>query len=142
MYGNSMIWLGLIQDDYLATEARWRMAREASIKSDRGWLSVAGRFWLVEGANSVGSDPTCGVRLPSFAPARYGTLFRSGDTVTLRVPGQSDEVLENDSSDDPDTVTVGQAAFLIIKRGARIGVRVYNPQSEYRLNSKGLIVSG
>ena len=35
----------------------WRQAREAALKRDGGWLTVAGLFWLKDGANRFGPSP-------------------------------------------------------------------------------------
>ena len=35
---------------YQTEIAQWRQQREANLKRDGGWLSVAGLFWLHEGA--------------------------------------------------------------------------------------------
>ena len=39
---------------YRAEIEQWRRTREAGLKSPDGWLSLAGLFWLHEGANRFG----------------------------------------------------------------------------------------
>ena len=41
---------------YQAEIAEWRKQREARLKADGGWLTVAGLFWLHDGANRFGKD--------------------------------------------------------------------------------------
>src|SRR5258708_35765237 len=55
-----------IADDkgYQDTIDRWRHEREAKLQADDGWLTVAGLFWLKEGANSAGSSDANTIRLP------------------------------------------------------------------------------
>src|SRR5260370_14618421 len=70
---------------------RWRHERETKLQADDGWLTVAGLFWLKEGANSTGSSDSNTIRLPR-GPSHVGdfdfhegkTLFRTdGDVKTL-----------------------------------------------------------
>ena len=37
--------------NYSSEIAAWHAKREASLKAEDGWLSLAGLFWLHEGAN-------------------------------------------------------------------------------------------
>ena len=49
----------------------WREGRLKRLRSDEGWLTVAGLFWLKPGANAFGSAADNPVRLPAHsAPAR------------------------------------------------------------------------
>ncbi|MFY9727052.1 MAG: hypothetical protein WAJ87_16260, partial [Bryobacteraceae bacterium] len=49
--------------------AQWRRARAAALQAEGGWLTVAGLFWLHDGANSFGNDPASEIVLPD-GPAR------------------------------------------------------------------------
>ena len=58
---------------YAAQIKRWRAERDAELKADDGWLTLAGLFWLKEGDNRIGSDATGDIILPEgAAPARLG----------------------------------------------------------------------
>ena len=57
---------------------KWRALREDKLKTPTGWLSVAGLFWLHEGANTVGSDPLSEVVLPDRAPKHAGVMTLHG----------------------------------------------------------------
>ena len=49
---------------------KWRDQRESRLKSDTGWLTLAGLFWLKEGENRFGADPNNDIALPEgSAPA-------------------------------------------------------------------------
>ena len=41
--------------DYPSELAAWRRDREAKLKAEGGWLSVAGLFWLNTGSNRFGT---------------------------------------------------------------------------------------
>ena len=49
--------------DYVKAIEKWRNDREANLKKETGWLTVAGLFWLKEGINTVGAGPDFDVRL-------------------------------------------------------------------------------
>jgi uncharacterized protein len=76
----------------------WRQEREARLKDDEGWLTVAGLYWLNEGENSVGTGPTNDIILPAgSAPAQVGgfavqdgkTTFKAAKGVTVMQHGKS-----------------------------------------------------
>src|SRR5271155_4021811 len=70
---------------YRAQVEKWRRAYETSLKSDDGWLTVTGLFWLHEGENRFGSDPLNDIVLPSSAPPVAGVFdFHAGKT-TVRL---------------------------------------------------------
>ena len=118
--------------------AQWRQQREANLKRDGGWLSVAGLFWLHEGANLVGSDPQSDVVLPASAPKRAGVLdFRSGQ-VRYQPASGSAEILKPDDPGPPDVVNIGSIAMTVIKRVGRTGVRLRDPNAQTRLHFTGL----
>src|SRR5215475_4642063 len=74
----------------------WRKAREASLKADGGWLTVAGLFWLHDGANAFGKDPSNAIVLPD-GPAHAGTFELHNGKVTEGsrvVPHNSDDVVK------------------------------------------------
>ena len=66
--------VGVGQSNYHGEIKQWRERREAALKADDGWLSVAGLFWLKEGKNSVGSATDSDIVLPKPAPERVGTF--------------------------------------------------------------------
>ena len=113
--------------------ARWRNDREARLKADGGWLSLAGLFWLHEGANTFGSDPANQIVLPDGA-AHAGTFDLHGGNVTATVDGSTREI-KRDSS---DAVKVGRLSLFVIRRGERYGIRLKDPDSEYRRNFHGI----
>ena len=53
---------------------KYRASREAELKADDGWLTVAGLFWLKPGANGVGKAAGSDIRLPAKAPTRAGVF--------------------------------------------------------------------
>lgn len=109
----------------------WRDSREESLKADDGWLSVAGLFWLKEGANRCGSDSASEVVLPEGGPA-HGGVFEFHSGVTTWKSDSESRLLKPDSQGKPDTVKIGTVTMYVIERGGRFGIRMKDTQSKYR----------
>jgi len=58
---------------YQASIEQWRQQREAGLKADGGWLTVAGLIWLKDGVNVAGSDASSDIVLPR-GPAKTGVF--------------------------------------------------------------------
>ena len=133
------------------TEIRqWQRNREAALKAEDGWLTVAGLFWLKEGENTVGTDRTNNFVLPNgSAPARAGffefhnsaILFRTAPGVNWTMNGQpanSQVTLKPDSSGSPDVLRLNDLTMFVIQRGKRFGVRLKDKNSDRRRAFTGL----
>jgi uncharacterized protein len=74
---------------YRQSVEKWRHDYEGFLKADDGWLTVSGLFWLHEGENRFGSDPTCDIVLPApSAPPLAGYFkFHKGKTSVHMNPG-------------------------------------------------------
>lgn len=128
---------------YHQTIEAWRKERNETIRSENGWLALAGLYWLKLGKNMVGSSPDAHIQLPDRAPAELGWLEFNGNSVSLRVnPGHKVTVngkpadfavLQPDISDSPDYVALQDIQFVVIQRGNRVGIRIWDNQSEKRL---------
>ena len=131
---------------YTASVEKWRAQREARLKADGGWLSVAGLFWLHDGANRFGSDLLADIVLPSPAPADAGTFdFRDGKTVvtaasgvSVMVGGKRVETATLRADSDPkfdekvDQITLGDLTMYIHASGSRYAVRLLDKNSRLR----------
>lgn len=141
--------LAAAADDYTLSIQAWRKEREEKLKAKDGWLTVAGLFWLKEGENRVGSDPSFEVALPEGrAPRRLGVFdFRAGKTTFRMATGA--QVLLNgkpvmtaelkpDTPGPPDLLQTGDFTMFVIKRGERYGIRLRDLQSAMRREFSGL----
>lgn len=117
--------------NYQTEIAQWREKRVAALQADGGWLSVAGLFWLKEGANSVGKGAENDIVLPD-GPAHAGTIKLEHGKVTGDAPARE---LKPDSA---DVWKIGRVNLFVIKRGDRYGIRLKDPGSEYRRDFHGL----
>lgn len=132
--------------DPLAKEAPadYRKRVETLLKSDTGWLTVAGLHWLKPGDTKVGSDPKSDFVLPTGkAPAKLGTFNFDGKTVKFKVePGVvvqvnakpwTSGVLGDDGNDKTaDLLTIGDLSIIVIERGGKYGIRLRDKSSKYR----------
>lgn len=126
-----------------------RKQREEQLLADRGWLTVAGLFWLQEGENPIGAAPTNAVVLAdNHIPPWAGLLILDKGQVCLRTAPDvqvehngvmvTELLMQHDMSEQADYVTLGTFTMLILKRGARYGVRIFDAASPARQNFPGL----
>ncbi|MBK9315773.1 MAG: DUF1684 domain-containing protein [Acidobacteria bacterium] len=133
------LWVAAQSSDQAELKA-WREHRETQLKTDDGWLTVSGLFWLKEGINSVGSAPGRDVRLPvGSAPDQAGQIvFQQGKAVfhvadgsiaTMQQQTIREAVLKSDAEENSHPVVIGDLSLHLIKRGARYGIRLKDKNS-------------
>ena len=120
----------------------WRKERDETIRKENGWLSLAGLYWLKLGKNQFGSDPKCEIQLPARIAANVGYLEYNGKSVSLRAnAGQKVHVndkhadfaiLQPDISESPSFLKFDDICLVVIQRGNRLGVRMWDNQREER----------
>lgn len=125
-----------------AVEA-WREERYSRLRSDVGWLTLAGLDWLKPGDNRVGADPASDVRLPS-GPPNAGTITvgeegvrASGDFIGQGDAAESVE-LTSDLEGEPTMLELGDLRLCIIDRGGRLAVRSWDTASKARRAFTGI----
>jgi uncharacterized protein (DUF1684 family) len=117
---------------------QWRAEHEKEISAETGWLSYAGLFWLKEGENRAGSDDNNDIVLPKNTPAYAGSfLFHAGIAQFRDAAGNVREA-KSDSPGPADLIDIAGVKMHVVKRGVRYGVRMRDPNSEYRRNFHGL----
>jgi uncharacterized protein (DUF1684 family) len=115
--------------------AQWRRQREERLKAEGGWLTVAGLFWLHDGANTFGKDGDNEIVLPD-GPGHAGVFTLKDGKVTVKTgAGAGEKELWADSM---DFAQAGRLKLFVIKRGERYGIRLRDPESEYRRNFHGI----
>jgi hypothetical protein len=135
---------------YRAEVQEWRDQREARLKADGGWLTLAGLFWLKEGPNRFGTHPASDIVLPEgSAPARAGSFnFVAGRTTLNLASGVAGTIdgqaitgprsMRPDTSGEPDVLELGSLTMYVIERGGRFGIRVKDKNSPVRRDFSGL----
>src|SRR6478735_6139439 len=74
------------QGDYAKEVEKWRGDREANLKKETGWLTVAGLSWLKEGTNTVGAGDKFDVRLTdNFKQGKFGEVDFGNGKAVLKV---------------------------------------------------------
>ena len=135
-------------DAYLRDLVAWRAKADASLRKDRGWLTLVGRHVLRYGANSVGSATGNDVVLDAaIAPARLGTIhvgerhvrlvladgvsMHPADSPSRRFRGE--RALGTDAGNG-DWIAEGRLAFQVIRRddGRRCCASPTAPRSSAR----------
>jgi uncharacterized protein (DUF1684 family) len=114
----------------------FRAQRDARLRRPDGWLTLAGLFWLQEGANSFGGDSANRVVLPPGMPACMGELvLEKGSVRVATAPGVvmtsgghpvTASSLRSDADGAPTVLEYGHVSFFVIKRRDRFAVRVKN----------------
>jgi uncharacterized protein len=137
-------------EDYAVEIQKWRRDREARLRSDDGWLTVAGLFWLKDGPNRFGADPGNDIVLPEgSAPPRAGTFelaagktsveVQPGVEVTCEGKPVARRALRSDTGGAaPDVLKLGDLSLFVIERGGRYAIRLRDRNSKLRQQFTGL----
>ena len=138
------------ETDYVKAIEKWRSDREADLKKETGWFTLAGLFWLKEGINTVGAGEGFDVRLTdNFTKGKFGEIDLKNGMVTLKVEegvesqGDGKGITTNiqmvsDEKGEPTKIRTGSQTFYLIKREERFGIRLKDSQSKARMAFKGL----
>jgi uncharacterized protein len=131
--------------EYRASVEKWRQAYEVDLRSDDGWLTVSGLFWLHEGANTFGSGKANNIVLPASAPAEAGTFeFHAGKTVArIRAGvaatqnGKPVQTVELRPDTRSDQIAIGDLKLMVHRSGDRYAIRLRDRHSALRENFAG-----
>jgi hypothetical protein len=113
----------------------WRKKRLKNLKSDDGWLNLAGLYWLEQGENTIGSDSSNDVVFPDKAPENLGYVRLDNNKIVFHakegviVANKAGEQIKQTSMnhDQQDNTTLlqhGPLRWFIIKRGDKFGIRL------------------
>jgi uncharacterized protein (DUF1684 family) len=130
---------------YRQTVEKWRQSYEAQLKSDTGWLTVSGLFWLHEGENTFGSGPLNDIVLPASAPASAGSFeFHAGRTIVhvktgvrAILNGKPTETAEMHSDSNSDQLAIGDLTLYVHSSGDRYTIRLRDKNSRLRKDFTG-----
>lgn len=128
---------------------QYRIARLAELKSDSGYLSLIGLFWLEEGENKFGSDAVNEIVLPKEKVGSVAGVFvLKNGVVRIEAPASSKITLadkpvtslelKSDADDKPTVLRLGSLSLQIIKRGDKLAVRVKDKDNPARPNFAGI----
>jgi uncharacterized protein len=128
---------------------QWNQKRVEHLKAEKGWLNIAGLFWLEQGVQTFGSDTKNNLVFPKGTiPAIAGKLNRVNNTVYLLPDKQvdfsidgklvTDSVLIFGEKANTPVITYKNLRFTIIKRADKLGVRLRDLSSTAITNFKGI----
>ena len=138
--------------DWRAEVQAWRQEREAELTKPDGYLAVAGLFFLQPGANSVGASAENAVVLPNGAPTTAGRMLYEDGRVRYEPAAGVNATLNDQpvvgavtvlpadtkASRPADRLGIGSLTLQLHRSGARLGVRLRDPDSTYRRSFGGL----
>jgi uncharacterized protein (DUF1684 family) len=135
-----------IDSAYQQSFDKWKAEQVNDLKTN--WLVLAGLFWLKPGDNSFGSDSASAILFPK-GPAHAGVFTLQGEDVTAKFSPDAHAVIDGkpatnqtllpDSSGKRTIVEMGSLRFYVIKRGARLGIRLKDLDSEAARNFHDLV---
>jgi uncharacterized protein (DUF1684 family) len=126
--------------DTVVTEIEtWRAEHEDSYT--RNWVTIEGLHFLKPGAQSAGSGPDNDVVLIASLPERLGRFTVASDQVAFDAepgaaltingaPATPGLVLRDDGADEPDVIEANGASVVVHRSGARLSLRVRDPNGE------------
>lgn len=118
----------------------WRVDRVAKLKSETGYLNLVGLYWLQPGIYSFGAAADNDLVFPATETPRIGRFVVAGEGIRVEVePGVAvlegnsavqSRLLDDDTTDNPVTLTHGSLAFGAVKRMDRYAIRLRDYESE------------
>lgn len=142
-----------LDQSYVDSVTQWRGKVEDSLRRDNGWLTLAGRYGMKSGENTIGSAKRNNIVLPEgVGPERLGSMIIDGKMVLLKLAdGITMKAQEGDfkgervmltSGESRDWVTLGKMAFHVIERKGTYVLRLADNASLNRKNFPGRIWYG
>jgi len=134
-------------DPYEAEIRKFQQDREALLKTDTGWLTVAGLFFLTQPRTTFGSDPLNDIVLPAGAPARAGVFevrggkvfVKAAEGVSFQLDGKTITTaqLKPDSQGPPDRISLGDLMLWVHNSGDRLSIRLRDRNNPLRTSFTG-----
>jgi len=133
---------------YVKTIQDWRTTVGTNLKRDNGWLTLAGRYVMKPGVNTIGAATGSDILLPKgVGPDKLGQVIIDGKMIVLKLNDgitmkgkegefKGERVLLTDSS-NRDWVTLGRMSFHVIERKGTYVLRLADNESEVRKQFAG-----
>lgn len=116
----------------------WHADRIERLGAERGWLKLAGLFWLDDGTHTFGTDTGNDIVLPENSILPFaGSVTVEGNMITLspaedglfRISGEALTGTLTFPIENPVEAEHGRLAFTFIERSGVIGLRLYDQES-------------
>ena len=132
---------------YHAEIQKFQQDREAALKTDTGWLTIAGLFFLGQPVTTFRANPLNDIVLPAGAPDKAGTFelkgrtvfFKAAPGVTFLLDGKpvTSKQLKSDGEGPPDRLTLGDLQLWVHQSGERPSIRLRDKNSKLRKEFTG-----
>jgi uncharacterized protein (DUF1684 family) len=124
----------------------WRAEHEDSYT--RNWVTIEGLHFLQPGTQTAGSGADNDVVLAPSLPERLGRFTVAGDQVRFDPepatpltingkPATAGLVLRDDGTEEPDVIETNGASVVVHRSGARLSLRVRDPNGERARSFQG-----
>ncbi len=113
---------------------KWRQERVDFLKSEEGFVNLAGLYWFNRGKNKIGSAQENDIVLPEDLPEQLATI-EWVENLAIISDSQDQKLLINGLEasldtiygvDQPKTLSWKSYRFYVIKRADKLGLRVKN----------------
>jgi uncharacterized protein len=143
-----------LDSSYVDDLKKWHNNRTKSLKSENGWLNLAGLFWLEEGINTIGTDISNKIVFPKGEAFLGQMLLKNGEVFIepkTKILVNNEPIIATKIFPTTQTLLMqsGTLKWFIIKRGNKIGIRLRDLESPhiqhfmgvktYSINKKWLI---
>jgi uncharacterized protein (DUF1684 family) len=137
-----------LSDQYREEIEKWRRSLDQALRAEDSWLALAGLIWLENGSTQFGSKVELPIHLDSSTIAPITGEFRMTEGEVelyvyqgsdVLVDGQSRDhvLLRPDSSGEAQRMTIGQFTMMLIERGGRLGIRLWDNNRQERKTFPG-----
>jgi len=114
----------------------WVNKYDKGRRSENGWLSLVGLYWLKEGNNTLGSAKGNQHRFPAAMPATFGELTITGDKIQFTRKAKDILIDKKDIESstlivNETTVSLGSYSFYVIKREKGFAIRLKDSKSPH-----------
>jgi uncharacterized protein len=135
-------------DNYIESILHARAERDqATRSSSRNWLTLVGLYPLREGSNLVSTQADAAIQLPPSTAPFAGFFILVNDQVHLNLisnpalfaggDAHENRALRLDVDGDPDILEFGQHSLMVIRRGNRYFLRLWDRQAADFVNFTG-----
>lgn len=117
----------------------WQANRDKRLRSEDGWLTLIGLFWLDDGNNVVTLPKK---NTPPIKLVREGEKVTMEPDASMTIDGKPIagpvELRHDGDPNGPTIVQMGSVRFNVIKRADRFGLRVKDAEAETRTKFEGM----
>jgi len=139
----------MTESDYIQTITQWREEMQTNLLRENGWLDLVGLHWLEKPLQSFGCHASNDIALPEGSgPENIGTIIQEGELFFADLlpdagakvdgePATGKIHLEADVTGEPSTLEAGNLTLMLIQRGDRHAIRVWDSSSPARKSFTG-----